>query len=56
MYVKNNIIVNGGNYQLNEPKIVSKTNFNTNEVNKKSNKLKRQNKSSININKQILVN
>ena len=57
VYVKNNTIVNGSNYQLNEPKIVSKTNFNTNEVNKKSNKLKRQNKSSVNIiNKQILVN
>ena len=57
VYVKNNTIVNGSNYQLKEPKIVSKTNFNTNEVNKKSNKLKRQNKSSVNIiNKQILVN
>ena len=56
IHIKNNTIVNGGNYQLNEPKILSKSNFNTNEVNKKSNKLKRQNKSCININNQMLVN
>lgn len=56
MHAKNNAIVNGGNYQLNEPKIISKSNFNTYEINQKSKKLKRQNKSCVNINNQILVN
>ena len=56
IHVKNNAIVNGGNYQLNQPKIITKSNFNTFDINKKSNKLKRQNKSCVNINKQVLVN
>lgn len=56
IHTKNNTIVNGGNYQFNEPKNIVKNNFNTYEVNKKSNKLKRKNKSCININNQMLVN